>query len=210
MKITKFVHSCLLVETEERVGLIDPGIFSWESGLITGNSFERLDDIIITHEHEDHVHLPFMKVLVEKFPNVQIHTNQAVATKLQAVGFKNISTGNSEQVTFFPAAHESTEPLGQTPDNVGFHYLGRLTDPGDSFECDMTKDILALPITAPWGAMTHAAALALDLKPRVILPIHDWHWNTAARKAAYERLADFFAAKGITFVPLVDGRAVEM
>ena len=210
MRVTKVVHSCLLVETEERVGLIDPGVFSWESGLITGETFQRLDDIIITHEHEDHVHLPFVKALIEKFPNVQIHTNQAVAIKLQAVGLKNITTASSERVQFFPAAHESNEPLGKTPDNVGVHYLGQLTDPGDSFQCDTTHEILALPITAPWGALTHAAALALDLKPRVILPVHDWHWNTSARKDTYERLVDFFAERGITFVPLVDGKAAEV
>ena len=47
MKITKFKHSCLMVEMPERTALFDPGVFSAE--MLQAHTFEFLDDIIITH-----------------------------------------------------------------------------------------------------------------------------------------------------------------
>lgn len=210
MRITKYVHSCLVVETDTRVGLIDPGVFSWESGAFEVDMLPRLDDIIITHDHPDHLHLPFLQALTAAFPRARIATLPSLAAKLQAIGFTTVTSESTMDVQFFAAAHESNEPLGPTPENTGVHYLEYLTDPGDSFQLSETKPILALPVTAPWGALTHAASLAIDLKPRFILPIHDWHWNAAARKQAYERLTSFFADQGITFVPLADGKPVEL
>jgi len=210
MKITKYVHSCLVVETDNRVGLMDPGVFSWESGTFEVDMLPRLDDIIITHDHPDHLHLPFFQALVAAFPQARISTLPSLAAKLQAIGFANVTSEQTADVQFFAAAHEPNEPLGPTPENTGVHYLEYLTDPGDSFQLSETKPILALPLTAPWGALTHAAALAIDLKPRYILPIHDWHWNAAARKQTYERLVSFFREQGITFVPLADGKPVEL
>ncbi|HEU5187879.1 MAG TPA: hypothetical protein VFT87_05265, partial [Candidatus Saccharimonadales bacterium] len=70
-----------------------------------------------------------------------------------------------------------------------------------------TRDILALPVTAPWGAMIPAATLGATLKPKTIIPIHDWHWNSAARSAAYDTLEAFFAKQNITFIKPTDGIA---
>ncbi len=68
MKITKFVHSCLLVEAEGKVILVDPGDFSWGSGTFDIVKLNQLDKIVITHEHSDHFCEPFVKALAEKFP----------------------------------------------------------------------------------------------------------------------------------------------
>ena len=64
MKVTKFVHSCLLVEMPapiNRTALFDPGAMSVDA--LEVDSLEYLDDIIITHEHGDHFHLPLIKQL---------------------------------------------------------------------------------------------------------------------------------------------------
>ena len=55
MKITKFVHSCLLVETPVRVALFDPGTMSEKA--LKAADISRLDDIFITHIHQDHYSL---------------------------------------------------------------------------------------------------------------------------------------------------------
>jgi L-ascorbate metabolism protein UlaG (beta-lactamase superfamily) len=210
MKITKYVHSCLLVEATERVGIIDPGQFSWESGLFDVASLERLDDIIITHEHFDHMYLPFIQALVAKFPNAQVTITHAAAAKLTEAGFANIQTKSSEGIELFATNHEPIAPLGSAPENVGVHYLGSLTHPGDSHHFTETKDILALPVTAPWGTLARAAELALELKPKYIIPIHDWHWNDAARNQAYDRLQKFFQEHGIEFIMVKDGASIEI
>ena len=211
MKITKFVHACLLVETPDRVAIFDPGEFSWSSGLFDVNTLERLDDIVITHEHFDHFDVGFVKALVEKFPKVTITAVPLVCDKLSEIGIANAQSTASEGVEIEQVAHESMAPLAPPPNpNFVVHYLRRLTHPGDSHHFTGTKEILALPINAPWGTWRRAAELGLELKPKTIIPIHDWHLNSEARAGAYDRFEAFFKEHDITFIKVVDGQPIEL
>lgn len=205
MNITKFVHSCLLVETTGRVALFDPGQFSWESGLFDVNKLTRLDDIFITHEHFDHCWIPFIQALRTAFPHARITGPQAVVTKLAQANITATTTA-PDGTELLATNHESVAPLGPTPEHTGFHYLGKLTHGGDSHKLTYTKEVLALAATAPWGTLMRAAALGAELKPKTIIPIHDWHWNKIARAQAYDRLESFFGEHGIAFIKPSDGQ----
>lgn len=207
MKITKYVHSCLLVETPERVALFDPGAMSVEA--LDVNGLEKLDDIFITHGHPDHMDEELAKSLVEKFPNVSITGPDQVVQKLQEAGIQ-ASNEAPDGVTFFESPHEPVEPVFWQPEQRGIHYLNILSDPGDSHSFKETKTILALPITGPWGSTVKAVNLALQLKPQHILPIHDWHWSEAARTQMYNNLEKLFEGKGITFHKLETGQPVDI
>lgn len=210
MKITKYVHSCLLIEADEAVVLADPGTFSWESGLFSVDNLQRLDYITVSHEHPDHLNEAFLKALVSKFPSVRIITNSAIAARLQASGYENVSTQGDTVVQPFATQHESVQPFGEVPDHVGVHVLDRLTHPGDSHHFTETKEILALPMTGPWGSFMAAVSLALKLQPKYVLPIHDWHWNDTARARAYDDAARLLAEHNITFVKTRDGESFEL
>lgn len=207
MKITKFTHSCLLVETTKRVGVFDPGSFSWDAGQFKVENLSRLDDIIITHEHADHMHLPFIQKLIAAFPQATIITTAAAADQLRQAGITNVVTASHGEVSLFSADHESTEPLGPTPQNTGVHYMNMLTHPGDCHHFSETKKVLALPITAPWGSIMRAAQLGVELKPQYIIPIHDWHYRPEALFGFYDRLEAFFAQRNITFLKMKDGES---
>lgn len=205
MKITKFIHSCLLVETPERVALFDPGAMSEEA--LDVDTINQLDDIFITHAHPDHYSADLMKQLVTKFPNVRITTTPEVAETLADAGI-TAQTEPPAGVTFFDAPHEDVEPLFPLPQEIGVHYLDTFSDPGDSHHFTETKAILALPITAPWGSSIKALNLALELKPQHVIPIHDWHWSDAAREQTYERFEAKLAEQGITFHKMQTGAPV--
>ena len=204
MKITKFVHSCLLVEMPDRTALFDPGMMS-EASLDVSN-LTYLDDIFITHEHGDHVSIPLIKKLVEKFPNVRVTAPPSVVDQLQSEAVR-ASSEAPDGVEVMESPHEHVEPLFPTPDEFGYHYLDKLTHPGDSHSFNETKSILALPVTAPWGATVDAINLALRLKPDYVIPIHDWHWSDGAREAMYENIAGVLDKEDITFVKTVNGEA---
>jgi L-ascorbate metabolism protein UlaG (beta-lactamase superfamily) len=85
------------------------------------------------------------------------------------------------------------------------HYLDKLSHPGDSHSFSETKEVLALPVQAPWGSARDAVKLGLKLKPTYIIPVHDWHWNPEARKALYQAMEEVFDAAGITFISPIDG-----
>lgn len=208
MKITKFVQSCLLVEMPapmNRTALFDPGTMS-EQALDVGK-LEFLDDIIITHGHQDHISMNLMKQLVEKFPKVRITAPAEVVAQLKEKGITATSEA-SDGIVFFNSPHEDVGPIYPQPEEIGVHYLDLLTDPGDSHSFDETKAILALPVTAPWGSMIKAIQLGLKLKPKHILPIHDWHWSDDARNQAYDTLEGLFAKDGITFHKLKTGEPI--
>jgi L-ascorbate metabolism protein UlaG (beta-lactamase superfamily) len=211
MKITKFVHSCLLVEDQQRVAIFDPGNFSWESGLFKIDNLIQLDDIIITHEHPDHFYLPFIQALLSKFPQTRITTTSVVAEELTKQAIKNTNTESNEVLTVRQVTHETMVPLAPPPNsNLVVHYLDRLTHPGDSHHFDESKEVLALPINAPWGTWRRAAEFGLELKPKIIIPIHDWHLSNDAREGAYERFEFFFKEHGIRFVKIQNGEPFEV
>lgn len=210
MKITKFVHSCLLVEMPEpvnRTALFDPGTFSEEA--LDVEKLEFLDDIIISHQHQDHMSIPLIRQLVGKFPEVRVTAPKDAAAILNAEGIK-ASSEPGQGIEFFKSPHEKLRPMMDVdpPDEIGVHYLGLLSHPGDSHSFKESKAVLALPMQAPWGSTRRAIELALKLKPDYILPIHDWHWSDQARRGAYDNYEKIFAEHDIKFYKLKTGQPI--
>jgi L-ascorbate metabolism protein UlaG (beta-lactamase superfamily) len=108
LKVTKFVHSCLLVETPDRTALFDPGTFSAEA--LNPDLIKSLDDILITHEHGDHFSLELVKQLVQKFPKVRITSTKPVIDTLAKEGITG-SMQPPEGVSFFDSPHASKPPM---------------------------------------------------------------------------------------------------
>jgi L-ascorbate metabolism protein UlaG (beta-lactamase superfamily) len=210
MKVTKFVHACILVESDAAVALFDPGVFSWQSGLFKPEDLGRLDYMVITHEHPDHFHLPFVQAVLEKFPDTKIITTDAVMSQLQAAGIKASSQDSGDIKIFSRLPHADLSPLDQTPENIAVHFADQLTVGGDRHDLETSKDILALTLAAPWGSQLEAVRMAIKLKPKIILPVHDWHLNETARAGAYDALEKFFGSLGIRFIKLTDGQPVEL
>ncbi len=207
MKITKFVHSCLLVETPDRTAIFDPGVMS--EPVFDFDGLKRLDDIFITHVHPDHFSPSFVKQLMAKFPGARITSTPEVVAALAKDNIK-ASDQPPVGVTFFDSPHEDVKPVFPVPQQIGIHYLDVLSDPGDSHSFSETKSVLALPVTAPWGSNIRAINLALQLKPKFVLPIHDWHWSDAAREQTYDKMEQILKEQGITFCKLETGTPVEI
>jgi L-ascorbate metabolism protein UlaG (beta-lactamase superfamily) len=206
MKLTKYIHACVLVEDDEHTALFDPGRFAWESGDLNLELLESLDYILITHEHFDHFHLPFVQALVDKFPEVKIISTDSVAAILKESGI----TASEEpddyvQVTYQP--HASMAPLDKNPpQNIRIDYKDMITHPGDSFAFDKTKNVLFLPLAGPWGSAIEAIRKADELRPEVVVPIHDWMWNDEWRAVMYERMESYFMSQNIQFINAQNGK----
>ena len=209
MKISKHVHSCLLVEDQGKTVLIDPGEYTAAAKALDFSLLEKLDQILLSHEHADHFYLPFLKEILAKFPNTPIITNSSIVEILKNENIEAVSVGN-DFVEVEEAPHEHVFGVPQMPKNTLFKVFGKLTHPGDSEHYELKTEVLALPVQAPWANTTKTVERALELKPKVIIPIHDWHWNEAARAGLYSRFVDFFGQNGIEFKPLKTGEVVEI
>lgn len=208
MRVTKFVHSCVLVETDNSVALFDPGMMSTEA--LASLAVDRLDNIFVTHIHPDHYDPEIIKQLILRFPQARITTTAEVKADLQSHGI-TASDQAPDGVKFFKSPHEGIAPLiPSPPDERGVHFLDIFTHPGDSHSFKETMPVLALPVTGPWGAPTRAINLAAELKPKYVVPIHDWHWHEEARLQMYDRFELVLAEQGITFLKLETGQPVEI
>ncbi len=208
MTVTKFLHSCLLVEDGERTFLFDPGNFTDEAGVLNLKKIQNIDYLLITHEHADHMSPSLIKKILDKFPDAKIITNDSARAVLEKEGIL-VTTETPDFIKTEIIPHEKIFGAG-VPKNIKITINSLLTHPGDSFEFNETTKILSLPLQAPWGDVTQAAELAVKLKPEIILPIHDWHWKDEVRVSIYKRLEDFFSKQGIKFIPLETGVPVEV
>jgi L-ascorbate metabolism protein UlaG (beta-lactamase superfamily) len=213
MKISKHLHSCLLVKENDKTVLIDPGIFTRQENALNLASLGSLDYILLTHEHPDHMDTQLINDLVSAFPNAKIISNPSIEKLLgeeKITVYTDLSVlPKDADIQFEEVPHESLWDM-QVPQNLLFTVFSKLTHPGDSHHVDTSADILALPLEAPWGSMKNAVELALRLKPKVIIPIHDWMLKDQIRQMLYQRLQGFFKEKGIDFKPMETGEVIEV
>jgi L-ascorbate metabolism protein UlaG (beta-lactamase superfamily) len=208
MKISKHLHSCILVRQSDITYLIDPGVFTYTQKALYLGDLPKLDYILITHSHPDHVYPPFVAEIRARFPAVMIIGNSSVV-RLLAKEQIYAQSEPAGDITMTGAPHEKLWD-GPVPQNSVFTVADRLTHPGDSLHLAKTGDILCLPVTAPWGSTTDAVLKAVKLKPRFIIPVHDWMWREDFRRTMYDRLTAYFIDLGIQFFGLETGQEIDV
>jgi len=211
MKLTKFVHSCVLVEDQGNGNILfDPGAFSWVSGLIDLAKFPKLDFIIVSHKHPDHFNEDFALQIIQTFPDASWIVPSDLVDEVKKLGVKNVSNMSSEKIELFEVEHAKVSPFGQPVKNIITNSFGKITHPGDTHQIIESKDMLFMPFQAPWGTTINAIELVLKLKPNFVLPIHDWMWNDQWRNTCYDRFQAIFDQEGIRFLRPTNGQSIEI
>jgi L-ascorbate metabolism protein UlaG (beta-lactamase superfamily) len=208
MKITKLGHSCVLVETPDRVGLFDPGVWADRSLIDT---VQHVDRIIYTHEHGDHFDLDILESLIAKFPDAHVICNEDIQKLIETALLKVVVRSESQCTVKFTSPHEQLPIPGATaPEENGYHFKDLFTHPGDSQHFSETKQVLAMPFIGPWGKTGDSIAKVLELKPKYVLPIHDWHYTPEAKQWLQGVLETIFAGTGIELLPNENGKVIEL
>jgi L-ascorbate metabolism protein UlaG (beta-lactamase superfamily) len=219
MRISKYIHSCLLVEDAGTRLLFDPGKFSFLDGAVKPDSFQDLDAILLTHQHPDHMDDVSLKTIAANNPKAVILANAQIQKRLAEAGLEvEVFESGSRQVggctlEAIVAAH--AELLNaERPSNVAYVVNGRLLHPGDSFDhsMDVRKgiELLALPLMAPWNTELAVAEFALRLAPKTAFPIHDGYAKDFFLDSRYANFTDYLKKHGIEFVPLKEpGNSLE-
>lgn len=214
MKITKYAHSCLLLEVDGVKILTDLG--SWNPEV---PEVSDLNAVLITHEHADHFDIEKLKILLSKNPQAKLITHTAVGAKLQEAGieYKSIESGERIEVggvsiescgTDHAIIYGSTSPCR----NTGYLIADTFYIPGDALHDTPSKqiEILALPTGGPWMKVSEAIDYAKQLKPKVVIPIHDAMYTEAVRETAIPRwIGAPIGEAGIKFVNMGNGSSEE-
>jgi L-ascorbate metabolism protein UlaG (beta-lactamase superfamily) len=210
MVIKKFLHSCILVEENDRRLLIDPGYFSFVEGLLKPEDIGPVDVILLTHEHQDHFYPEAIKKISGKKQPVILGTRriqalleqEGIPSRASIVGTEDVGGFKVQTV---PAPHEPLPVL--VPENVGYLINGTLFHPGDSFDFHLTSSpkVIALPIAGPWMTILQALKKIEELKPHIVIPIHDAIIKDFMLTRMHEMCKQYLAAKGIEFRALALG-----
>lgn len=172
MQITKFSHSCILLDDGQTKILFDPGLYSNIPEL-------QVDAIVITHVHQDHLDTDKHKLLLQNTP--RIITNTEVKEELDK---HNISCEIVEQGTKVTVGTFSLEAYGDEhaimhPDlpkfqNTGYLVNDKIFHPGDSlFVPPKDLEVLLLPVAAPWSKVSETLDYITATKAKINFPIHD-------------------------------------
>ena len=173
VKLTKWTHSCVRLERDGRVLVIDPGVWSETAAL------EGADAVLLTHEHEDHADLARLRSL-----GIPVHAPEG--SELAGLPVTRLASGETISVAGFSVAavggaHAAVINGEPSCVNLGYVIDGSVYHPGDSLhEPEQPIKTLLAPVMAPWLKTSEVIAFIQRVDPQQVIAIHDGMINERA------------------------------
>jgi len=152
-RFTKLAHSCVRLEKDGALLVIDPGTFGDAAAALDGATA-----VMITHEHPDHLDADALRAALSADPDLTLWANQAICAQFADFGDRahEVRHGDALDVAGFDVHVYGVDHALIHPDiplvvNTGFLVDNDLFHPGDSFTIpeDPVRTLL-VPISAPW------------------------------------------------------------
>ncbi|TDC34415.1 MBL fold metallo-hydrolase [Micromonospora sp. 15K316] len=174
MQLTKYAHSCLRVEHDGGVLVIDPGVFSDPAAL------DGADAVLITHEHPDHLNIEAVTRQFDRRP-FPVHGPASLAAPLgdAAEALRPVQPGEAftaagVAVRAYGGRHAVIHPDIPVVENLGYLVNDVVYHPGDSLVVpDLPVDTLFAPIHAPWSKFSEVVDFIRAVAPRRAYALHD-------------------------------------
>jgi L-ascorbate metabolism protein UlaG (beta-lactamase superfamily) len=186
--ISSHGHSCIRLEKDGRVLVLDPGGFSDAAAL------EGAGAVLVTHEHVDHVVPDRLTLALAAAPGLQawapaVVVDQLVAAgapadRLHAVAEGDTFTAEGFSVQVVGRRHAVIHPSIPVVANVAYLVDDAVLHPGDSFTrppAGVHVEVLLLPVSAPWMKLSEATDYLQAVAPVIAVPIHDAILSDAGR-----------------------------
>jgi len=184
MKITKYPQSCLLIESNGKKILIDPGILSYEDSFL--NNWKDADLILITHKHTDHCYTEIIKEIFKNNKS-KIYSSKEVQEfnidlLINIVRDGDVFEFEGIKIEVVKAVHGYIPALKgekEINENIGFiieleNKRIYITSDTICFKNDYKCDVLCLPVSNHGLVMGpfEAALFAKETGANLIVPIH--------------------------------------
>jgi len=210
MKITKFDHALLSIESGSKLVVIDPGTYSKELA-----DFKDVVAICLTHIHEDHSYLPHIQKILIDNPDAQIFGPAEVAKKLAGLPVQVVYHGDHYEVGGFELdfsgdLHEEIHRSIPLIQNTGVTVNRTLYYPGDSYTIPEDKvKVLACPASAPWLKISDVMDFISAVKPETLFPTHNALLSGNGHELYNQRISEVTQENGGNFVFLEPGQSLE-
>jgi L-ascorbate metabolism protein UlaG (beta-lactamase superfamily) len=178
MRLTKHGHSCVRIEHDGGVLVIDPGGYTPTRMA----ALDGVDAVLISHEHADHLDVDALADALAKRPAVTVHTHPDVVSKLDAVreAVRAVEAGQTFRaagmdVRAYGGWHALIHPDIPRVANLGFLVNDAVYHPGDSFDVPegATVENLFVPVSAPWLKLAESVEFVRAVAPRHAYALHD-------------------------------------
>ncbi|NOJ58624.1 MBL fold metallo-hydrolase [Arthrobacter sp. 260] len=217
MKLTKFTHSCVRLEKEGAVLVIDPGSFSEVETALAG-----AHALLITHQHPDHIDEDRVVAALQDDPSLVVYAPEVVAgvlaERLDEDASGRVHTAAPEQrysvagfeVQTFGGQHAMIHPQIPVVANIGYVIDGNLYHPGDSFIVPHGIDIttLLVPVHAPWSKIAEVIDFVTSVRAPRAHQIHDALLNDTGLQMVEGHVARLGGLYGTDFRHLAPGDSV--
>jgi L-ascorbate metabolism protein UlaG (beta-lactamase superfamily) len=213
MRLTKLGHSCVRLEQDGAVLVIDPGVWSGAADALNGASA-----VLITHEHPDHLDADALRAALDGQPGLELWTNASVAgqfgdfgARVHAVDHGDTFTAAGFDVHVYGHDHAQIHRDIPIVVNTGFAVDGEVFHPGDSLTVPEDRvPTLLLPLAAPWLKAGEMIDYAREVAPQRAYAIHDAILN-ANGLGLMERMMQLAAQpSGAAFARLEPGTTVDL
>ncbi|WP_406038060.1 MBL fold metallo-hydrolase [Micromonospora sp. NBC_00898] len=175
MQVTKYAHSCLRLEHDGGVLVVDPGVYSEPEAL------DGADAVLITHQHPDHVNPETLARALERRPfTVNGPASLAgvlgdAAEALTVVAPGESFTAAGVAIRAYGGQHAVIHPDIPVIENLGYLINDVVYHPGDSLVVpeEVQVDTLFAPIHAPWSKFSEVVDFIRAVAPRRAYALHD-------------------------------------
>jgi L-ascorbate metabolism protein UlaG (beta-lactamase superfamily) len=182
-RIIRYTHSCVRIEGDGAVLVIDPGIWSEPSAL------RGADAVLITHEHSDHID-------VLRLAGLGAPVYAPADARISGLAVTGVQPGQSFTAADFTvtAVGDRHAPVfGGDPDCANHGYLidDRIYHPGDALAVPYQPvETLFVPLQASWLKTAEAISFLRAIRPERAFGIHDAQINTRGLAGANSWLTD--------------------
>jgi L-ascorbate metabolism protein UlaG (beta-lactamase superfamily) len=213
MRFTKLGHSCVRLEKDGAVLVIDPGTFSDAPAAL-----ESAAAVLVTHEHPDHIDTDAVRAALTGNPDLTLWTTASVCEQFSdfAGRLHEVRHGDALDIAGF-SVHvygEKHALIHRDIPLVANHCFlvdGEVFHPGDSFTVPEDRvPTLLLPLSAPWMKAGEMIDYFRAVAPARGYAIHDAILNEAGLGLMSRMMSLAAAPGGAPVARLEPGTSLEL